>query len=409
MQSELNREEQRPAFEKSKGDKAAFEQLIGLAIQGEKEALANLCRLIARGVLFRTSYILRQQMDAEDAAQETLIRVCKSIHNLSDPKAFGAWLDRIIINETRRVAAKNSKYEGVLSLHEYLDTTEDEFEEDSVEFLPHEFIAREETRRAVMEIVESLPKRQREAVLLHYCDGLSVTETASVMEVAKTNVSHYLKFAREKVRDMIEKQVGGTETAAYGMGLLPIGPLLTQTLRANADMFVSGDGSWVQQAISKGATLSAGKTAAASGSVGAVGSMKFMGVFIVLAIVAVTALGAWLSVISTDAKAPDTNMPPAQAEGRVVMDGEGEDGFINPSQATAQVDAGQCDMTALEWRITAAGSDEVLYSGDGGVVESAFTDLRERGGDGEYLLKFDVTDTPGDRYTLSCNFFIRTG
>ena len=408
MQSEQSQTGGNPVVEEGKEDKAALEPLIRRAMQGEREALASLCQAIAKGVLFRASYIMREQMDAEDAAQETLIRVCKNIHTLSDPKAFSAWLDRIIINETRRVAAKNSKHDSVLSLSEYLNALEEESEEDSVELLPLEFTVREDDRRVVKEIIDTLPNRQREAVLLHYFDGLNVTETAGAMEITKGKASYYLKLACEKVKDELSRRTGGQEAAAYGLGLLPIGPLLSQTLRLDEEGFSPANDAWVKQTLSKGAKATGGKASVAVGG-GLASGWKIAGVFIALAAAVVVSFGAWINIIYADSKTQDTPVSVAsEAQGQVALDGAGKGSFVNPSHAIAQAGTGENDMAALGWRITAVGSAAVLYSGDGGVVEDALSDLRAQGKDGEYLLSFHMVDAEGSTYTLSCNFLIRS-
>ena len=43
-------------------------------------------------IFSRTRYLLRNEAEVEDAAQEILIRVYKSINNISDPQAFGGGL-----------------------------------------------------------------------------------------------------------------------------------------------------------------------------------------------------------------------------------------------------------------------------------------------------------------------------
>ena len=57
-----------------------IERMVEKAMHGNRIALAELCQTIARGVLFRLSYKLKNRADAEDATQEVLIRVCESIH-----------------------------------------------------------------------------------------------------------------------------------------------------------------------------------------------------------------------------------------------------------------------------------------------------------------------------------------
>ena len=53
----------------------------------------------------------------------------------------------------------------------------------------------------MMEIIATLPSRQREAIILHYYGGLSVTEVAAAMSIPHQSVSLYLKLARKKMRE----------------------------------------------------------------------------------------------------------------------------------------------------------------------------------------------------------------
>lgn len=54
----------------------------------------------------------------------------------------------------------------------------------------------------------NLPVRLREAVILHYYQGLSVTETAQALGITQPSASNRLKRGREKLRHLLE---GGDE------------------------------------------------------------------------------------------------------------------------------------------------------------------------------------------------------
>jgi RNA polymerase sigma-70 factor (ECF subfamily) len=78
--------------------------------------------------------------------------------------------------------------------------------EDRSRVLPQEYIESEEVREAVMDVVKTLPQKQREAVMLHYYNGLSVTDTAVAMDINKSNVTRYLEQARNKIKRELEKK-----------------------------------------------------------------------------------------------------------------------------------------------------------------------------------------------------------
>ena len=179
----------------------AYESVVQEAIQGDREALCKLCEKIAKSVLYLVTHLSNNATDAEDISQLILIRVCENIKSLREPKAFNAWLVRIISNETNRFLRNKSKFGILLCIDDYLDNNIEVKEE----FLPQEHLENIESRDAVSEVLSSISERQREAILLHYYDGLSVTEVAQVMKITKQSVSEYLAISREKLRRELVK------------------------------------------------------------------------------------------------------------------------------------------------------------------------------------------------------------
>ena len=184
-----------------RSERAAIEKLALNASRGNQEALLELCDSIEKKVFVRAMRILNNRMDAEDVAQETLVRVCRQITHLKDARAFYAWLGSIIVNESKRHMMKNSKYKEVLQINEI---AKDALEQDEA-VLPFEHIDRIENRKMVNEAILLLPARQREAIILHYFDELSVKETASAMDIPIQSASNYLKLARAKIKITLER------------------------------------------------------------------------------------------------------------------------------------------------------------------------------------------------------------
>ncbi len=159
------------------GEELAFGDVVRLSVKGDADMLYVLCQRIAKGVLFHTAHLLGNQADAEDVSQEVLLRVCEKIGDLRDPETFWGWLGKIITNEANRHLAKNTRHGVVLNIDDYLTNVVEE----KIDFLPHEYAENEEFRAFVVKTIDALPVRQREAVFLHYYNGLNVSETAEAM------------------------------------------------------------------------------------------------------------------------------------------------------------------------------------------------------------------------------------
>jgi len=184
----------------SKRDNQKIERLVRKASHGDKDALSELCTLISKDILFRALRIMNGSSDAEDVAQESLIRVCNGIRNLKEPKTFHKWLGSIVLNEARRHFARNAKRADILYLSDALENVEGNIES----VLPESFSDDSDNREALMDAIDALPVRQREAIVLYYFDKLSVMEIAEIMEIAQPNVSRYLVKARSSIKAELE-------------------------------------------------------------------------------------------------------------------------------------------------------------------------------------------------------------
>ena len=213
-----------------------LEALVEKASKGDKDALCELCESIAKGVLFKVTYILGgRPSSVEDVSQEVLIRVCENIENLRSPKAFKAWLGRIIINEKNRYLSKNIRQAEVLDIDDYLE----EPSEESEDFIPQEYVENRELRGRVMQAIKKLPMRQRETIILHYYDGFSVTEVARILDVTTQSVSKNLGIAREKLKKELGAQM---QPGGYlGAAALPIGVALGELLQRESLCFAAGE------------------------------------------------------------------------------------------------------------------------------------------------------------------------
>ena len=382
-----------------------LEELAQKAILGDRDAILDLCQKLTRSILFRVICVLHDRMDAEDVTQEILIRVFTGIQKLKEPKAFYVWLNRIIINETSRYLTINSKHGAVLNLDDHIDEKSSEAED----HLPLENAIGKEERAIVMGIVRQLPERQLQAVMMHYYDGLNVTEVADAMGVSKPTISQYLAIARDKIKAGLQQQEG--DVSLYGMAAAPIGLLLNQTLQQEAAIFTGANAAWLQNIIGSAATIADSAATSAAGSAGAnsgnaAAGGHSVGVIATAGAAAIVSVGILIGApFMQEQPAPP---PVISAEYEISFSGSaaGSD-YMNPSRAVARaysVERG--DMTPLHWRITAEGSDVVLYSGDGGVVDDTLIQMTANGENGAYILSFDMADSEGDIWTLSRKFTI---
>jgi len=383
-------------------DRRALEKVIRQASMGNRASLKSLCESIARSVTFRVTRKLHSQSDVEDVTQEILIRVCESIHSLKDPKAFAGWLNTIINNEINRYLKKNWKHGVVLSMDEYLDSFE--LEEDVDASLSFEYIFNDADRKEIIAVVDALPDRQLEAVLLHYYEGMSITETAKTMGITKQVVTIHLARAQKKIKDTLIVKQAKTEIA-YGYSAMPVGILVAQALHEEAALLPLLSDGLVDKAIASSLAkgLAAGKAS------------SFLSYGKVVASLATAAVAASLVffALSVSTENPDlVDIPvavafPIDTEGEIVFSGGLVDKeTVNPLSAEVWAENERGRLNAIKWWITPHDSDTVLSCGTGARVDESLASMCGDCQSGTYILWFSLEDNEGSTYTLQRDFSI---
>ncbi|MCL2827075.1 MAG: sigma-70 family RNA polymerase sigma factor, partial [Eggerthellaceae bacterium] len=360
-------------------------------------------------------------LDAEDVAQEVMVRVCQKITELNDPKAFIAWLGSIVVNESRRQMMKNSRYNETMQMADHLEDVASK----STAYVQQEFADDKEDRQVVVDAISFLPERQREAIILHYFDGLNVKETALSMGIPIQNASNYLQIAREKIKVRLEKQafsapgVAGMSGASgapratglsFGAAALPLGTLLTETLHQESLAFTPLHEEWTTNVIGQCkeaiAATQASPTATTSATKATGSALAHLPVALVVA--ATILVGATTAGILGSTPKEAVQAPPAAVAATVVFTSENADfAYLNPTEAELQLDTTGDGLTMAGWEITSVDGTAVLYSGQGNIVEAPFTTMRESGQVGEYMLVFHYEDSAGNGFQAGHNFVVR--
>jgi len=384
-----------------------MEELVVAASSGDREALQRLCSKIAKDVLYQVTFILGGKEGVEDVSQEVLIRVCKSIHNLRDPKAFKGWLSLIIINEKNRYLEKHIKRSNVLDINDYLENLVEEADD----YLPSICVEKAELRNAVMDVVMGLPARQREAVVLRYFNDLSVAEVAEAMDVTAPCVSQYLALAFKKIKRSLEEHPAMPESMFAAM---PIGIVLSSALSQDATIFEIANLAYVESIVAscneviltEQATIITVETTAKTGASYA-SSGKYVAVIVGICCAAVTA--AAIAVTAHFAAYPYQDYlisPELPAAMEIIFQGGQSRGanyaHVNPTSVS--VYGG--DMSVINWRIVEASSGNIVLAGDGETASSALAELKRDGISGEHIMYFQMESESWTPHTVRENFYI---
>jgi RNA polymerase sigma-70 factor (sigma-E family) len=107
---------------------------------------------------------------AEDIVQDAFVRAFGRWHDLRNPDAFASYLRRTIVNLARDHFRRLQRERGVVRDHFDMDLQDSEAS------------ARVDLHDELLRALRKLPLRQRAAVVLRYCEGMSEHEVAEVLD-----------------------------------------------------------------------------------------------------------------------------------------------------------------------------------------------------------------------------------
>ncbi len=127
---------------------------------------------------------------AEDAMQETFLKVYRAIDSFRGDASEKTWIMKIAMRTCYDM--NHSGWFRVINRH----VTPDMIPEPAVPF--------EESDDELISAIIRLPIRLREVILLYYYQHLTVNEVAETLGISQSSVSGRLKRGREKLKAMIE-------------------------------------------------------------------------------------------------------------------------------------------------------------------------------------------------------------
>jgi RNA polymerase sigma-70 factor (ECF subfamily) len=193
------------------GEDSPEQQLIRRVQDGERELFYELVRPYERRVYTAAFAILRNEADAEDAAQEALLKAFKHIRQFRAEARFSTWLIQITVNEARmrlrrdrsalmEPIADHADEEGNYTPRDFADWRE----------IPSETAERNEIREKLLEALASLGEKYREVFVLRDVQHLSIDETAKALDITTASVKTRLLRARLMLRDLLAPGLGGS-------------------------------------------------------------------------------------------------------------------------------------------------------------------------------------------------------
>jgi RNA polymerase sigma-70 factor (ECF subfamily) len=200
------------------------QSLIARICKGEPSLFATLVKPYERRVYATALALLRNDADAQDVAQEAILKAFANLRQFRGESKFSTWLIQITVNEARMRQRKQrgdlfepiaelQDEEGAYTPRDFADWRE----------IPSEALERSEIRALLAKALASLAQKYREVFILRDVEQISIEETAEVLNISIASVKTRLLRARLMLRDILAPDLanGWFSRTPFGKGSKP--------------------------------------------------------------------------------------------------------------------------------------------------------------------------------------------
>jgi RNA polymerase sigma-70 factor (ECF subfamily) len=206
----------RPAAWQSLGD-LPDDRLVELAREHNLVAFEALMRRHNRRLFRVTRSVLRDSDAAQDAVQETYLRVFTRLDSYQPTGKFGAWITRVALNEA--LMMRRRMRGDTISLEEAGDDALS-VEETAASETPtaDQFVEAAHARALIEHAIDALPENFRTVFILRAVEGLDVRETAECLDINAATVRTRLFRAQRQLRTLLSRRLQGESTEIFDFG-----------------------------------------------------------------------------------------------------------------------------------------------------------------------------------------------
>ncbi|MFB0552026.1 MAG: RNA polymerase sigma factor [Phycisphaerae bacterium] len=170
--------------------------------KADKNAASELLKIYYADIYSYLRRLCGSRHDAEDLTQQTFLKVWSSLDGFAGRSKFSTWLYRIAHNTYLDWLRKNT-------IRNQANT--DQWWQECIDQNPDPFAnaAERQLAQRLYEAVDELDEDRKHVVHLHYYQGLSIRETAKVLDIATSTVKYRLREVFKVLRVKLGVQEAG--------------------------------------------------------------------------------------------------------------------------------------------------------------------------------------------------------
>lgn len=172
-----------------------MKRLCRRAKNADNKAACELLKTYYADIFAYLRRLCRSQTEAEDLTQQTFLKVWRSLGSFQNKSKFSTWLYRIAHNTYIDCQRKNKQTQA------YPDHWWQECTDKSPG--PSATAAEQQMAESLYQAVEKLDNGKKHVVHLHYYQGLSLRETARVLDISTSTVKYRLREVIKTLRGRV--------------------------------------------------------------------------------------------------------------------------------------------------------------------------------------------------------------
>lgn len=171
-------------------------ELVRKAKKGEVSAFAQLVEIYEKDIITYCYYIIRDEEEAKDLAQETFLKAFVNLKSLRNEEDFKYWLLRIARNSCfKKIKKTNIERKLISKEKEKTTSIVDEMLEN-------------ERRNKIVNALNKLDKKDKEIIILRDIQEFSYDEISKILKISMNLVKVRLFRARKNLKKIIEDEYG---------------------------------------------------------------------------------------------------------------------------------------------------------------------------------------------------------
>jgi RNA polymerase sigma-70 factor (ECF subfamily) len=197
-------------------DTADETALLARATSGDEQAVRTLIRRYNQRLYRIARSVLRDADEAEDALQQAYFQAFTSLSGFRAESRFSTWLSRIVLNEALDRLRRRKRTPRIASMDDVAaDAQIIPFPNAPVAPDPERRLAQSEITKLLEHAIDELPAPFRVVLVARLVEGMSVQETATLLQLKPETVKTRLHRARLLVRAALERRVGPALTNTF--------------------------------------------------------------------------------------------------------------------------------------------------------------------------------------------------